>query len=171
MTLAKKTKKLLPTLARKKNLLPVLARKKSLFPSLGKKGGFVDRKRLVRPNHFNQSTELMNFGFTRRLPSSNIIETAKNFLIELATPGLERKDFKMETENSILTVTVDKKEETDQRYRRKEFSFNSFSRSFTLPENIHADRIEAHYENGILHLLIPKKAPSTIKQKREIRIT
>lgn len=170
MALLTKRKNLLPALAKKRNLLPALTRKRSLLPSIGKKKGSSESNKSVRQNPFNFDNELMNFAFGNRLPSANILETAKDFQLELAAPGLERKDFKLETDNSILTITVDKKEEKDQRFRRKEFSYNSFNRAFVLPENILSDKIDAHYENGILRVLLPKKEISTGKQKKEIKI-
>src|SRR5579859_4546974 len=73
----------------------------------------------------------------KSLPAVNVRETDKNFEIELAAPGLTKKDFKINAENGILTISSEKKEEKEQNekdYTRKEFSYNSFSRSFTLPE-------------------------------------
>ncbi|OFY87435.1 MAG: hypothetical protein A3F72_04200 [Bacteroidetes bacterium RIFCSPLOWO2_12_FULL_35_15] len=137
---------------------------------MGKKKGLSEGNKLFRQSPFNLDGELMNFGFGNRIPSANILETTKNYQLELAAPGLDRKDFKLETDNSILTITVDKKEEKDQRYRRKEFSYNSFNRAFALPENILSDKVDAHYENGVLRVLLPKKEISAIKQKKEIKI-
>lgn len=150
--------------------MALLTKAKSLFPALEKKKSSTERKSSLRPALLNLDNELMNFGFGNRIPSANILETTKNYQLELAAPGLERKDFKLETDNSILTITVDKKEEKDQRYRRKEFSYNSFNRSFALPENILSDKVDAHYENGVLRVLLPKKEIGTIKQKKEIKI-
>lgn len=150
--------------------MALLTKTKSFFPALAKKKSSTEGKSSLRPALLNLDSELMNFGFGNRIPSANILETTTNYQLELAAPGLERKDFKLETDNSILTITVDKKEEKDQRYRRKEFSYKCFNRSFALPENILSDKVDAHYENGVLRVLLPKKEISTIKQKKEIKI-
>ena len=97
----------------------------------------------------------------------------KNFKIELAAPGFDKKDFKVETDNGMLTISSEKekeeKEDTEN-YRRREFSFSSFRRSFQLPENSIQDKIEAKYENGVLKLTLPKKEISISKPKKEIKI-
>jgi HSP20 family protein len=121
------------------------------------------------------SPELFNFegSMVSNLPSVNITEGDKNFKIELAAPGFEKKDFKVETDNGMLTISSEKekedKEETDN-YRRREFSYSSFRRSFQLPENSIQDKIEAKYENGVLKLTLPKKEISISKPKKEIKI-
>jgi HSP20 family protein len=121
------------------------------------------------------SPELFNFegSLPSRIPSVNITEGDKNFKIELAAPGFDKKDFKVETDNGMLTISSEKekedKEETDN-YRRREFSYSSFRRSFQLPENSIQDKIEAKYENGVLKLTLPKKEISISKPKKEIKI-
>ena len=121
------------------------------------------------------SPELFNFegSLPSRIPSVNITEGDKNFKIELVAPGFDKKDFKVETDNGMLTISSEKekedKEETDN-YRRREFSYSSFRRSFQLPENSIQDKIEAKYENGVLTLTLPKKEISISKPKKEIKI-
>lgn len=95
------------------------------------------------------------------VPSVNIRETEKEFFVELAAPGLNKKDFKIAVENGMLTISAEKKlekEEKEKDFTRKEFSYSNFSRSFMLPENVNEDKIEAHYEDGILKLQVLKKA-------------
>jgi len=101
--------------------------------------------------------------FNRRLglsvPSANISETPKAYVLELATPGLKRDDFKLEVENHALTVSAEKQEEKKEKkngYSRKEYSFDSFSRSFTLPDSVKESDISASYADGILKITIPK---------------
>jgi len=97
--------------------------------------------------------------FKAQTPALNILELEKEFKLELAAPGLEKSDFKLHVENNLLTVSVEKKEEkTEQKenYRRREFSFHSFKRSFELPQNVDADAISAKYENGVLSVHVPK---------------
>ena len=94
-----------------------------------------------------------------KVPNVNIYEVANEYKIELAAPGLIKEDFKIELKNDNLSVWVEKKVETDYHkdYTRKEFEYNSFARSFVLPEGIDADKISATYTNGILYVSIGKK--------------
>lgn len=94
------------------------------------------------------------------VPSVNICETADNFQVELAAPGLEKSDFKLSVDRKLLNVSVEKEQTNkmqDRSYSRKEFSYQSFVRSFTLPEGADENGITAKYENGILNISIPKK--------------
>lgn len=107
------------------------------------------------------------------LPSVNITENHKNFTIEMAAPGLEKKDFKIEVDNGQLTVSAEKKneeKEEKENYRRREFSYQSFSRSFGLPDNSVPEKIDAHYQDGILKLTLPKKEATTATPKKEIKV-
>ena len=93
----------------------------------------------------------------------------------MAAPGMNREDFKVELDGNMLTITSEKKEEQEQkdgeRYTKKEFSYQSFQRSFQLhKEVVDADKIEAKYENGVLHLVIPKKEEVKQKPPRTIQI-
>ena len=111
-------------------------------------------------------------GFT--LPTVNVKETGKDYLVELAAPGLERKDFKVEIDNNLLSISVDKEEEKKEEgkdFTRQEFSFRSFRRSFELPENSKPDKIDAKYVDGILKLVIPKKEITAEKPKKEIAVS
>ena len=108
------------------------------------------------------------------IPSVNIKEGPKEFTLELAAPGMERKDFNIEVENNMLSISAEKKEEKkegDGEYSRREYSFNSFSRSFTLPENIKEDNIKAKYENGILKVILPKMKESPVKPAHKITVS
>ena len=114
--------------------------------------------------------------FSRRFsdPAANIIETPESFQLDLAAPGMKKDDFKIHLENNILTVSSeveDEKLEEGKNYTRKEFSYGSFSRSFTLPKIIDLERIRADYENGILKVLLPKKEEAKLEIKKEIKIT
>jgi HSP20 family protein len=107
------------------------------------------------------------------VPTANIKETPKEYEIELAAPGLTRKDFKVSVENEMLSISAEKteeKEEKDVDYSRREFSFNSFCRTFQLPENSKADKIDAKYENGILKVVIPKKEITVEKAVKQIAV-
>ena len=107
------------------------------------------------------------------LPAVNVKETDKNFEIEVAAPGLSKKDFKITVDNGVLTISSEKKEEKEQKekdYTRKEFSYSSFSRSFTLPENVNEDDVKANYENGLLKLDVAKKVITQTKDKKAIEV-
>lgn len=97
---------------------------------------------------------------TFSIPSVNIIENLPNFVIELAAPGLRKEDFTIEVEDDSLIIASKKVEEKtefpDSQYKRKEFNFKSFKRSFTLPESIDTEKIQANYENGVLKITLPK---------------
>jgi HSP20 family protein len=102
-------------------------------------------------------------------PQVNIHETADAFHLELNVPGRKKEDFKINVENGILTISFEKKEENSNegfKTVRKEFSFKSFKRSFNLDHQIEAENIQAKYENGLLKLLLPKKAEAkdSVKQ-------
>ncbi len=109
----------------------------------------------------NQTNDGLIFKTGRSIPAVNIKENDKNFEVEVAAPGMNKKDFKVEVENNVLTISAETKEEKEEKkenYSRKEFSYESFERSFTLPQDIvDADKIKAKYDNGILKIEIPKK--------------
>lgn len=107
------------------------------------------------------------------VPAVNVRETEKNFEIEVAAPGLSKKDFKITVDNGVLTVSSEKKEEKEQKekdYTRKEFSYSSFSRSFSLPENVNEDDVKANYEDGLLKLNVAKKLIAQPKAKKAIEV-
>lgn len=107
------------------------------------------------------------------LPAVNIKETKNDFNLEFASPGFSKKDFKIDLEDNILTVSAEKenekREETDT-FTKKEFSYNSFSRSFTLPKSVNSEKIDAKYNDGILKLSIPKKEEAKLLHKKEIKV-
>lgn len=99
------------------------------------------------------------FGRTVRIPAVNITEQKDAYKVSLAAPGLKKDDFKIEVDGNILTISSEKeenKEEKDKKFTRKEYSYSSFSRSFTLPEEINQEKIEAKYEDGVLKLSLPR---------------
>ena len=108
------------------------------------------------------------------VPSVNIKETADSFEVEMAAPGMDKKDFHVSLDGNTLTIASQKqkREETsDAGYSRKEFSYQAFQRSFVLPKDVVDDEhIAARYENGLLHLTIPKKEEARKKAPRLIEI-
>lgn len=106
-------------------------------------------------------------------PSANIIENEKDFLIELAVAGMNKKDFKINVEDDILSISVDRiesDEQVEKNYTRREFRYDGFSRSFSLPDNINQDEIKADYKNGVLNITLPKSEEAKVKG-REIKIS
>jgi HSP20 family protein len=111
--------------------------------------------------------------FGQNFPAVNINETTRDFNLEFAAPGFKKEDFKINLDENVLTISGEKEEEKNQenkRFTRKEYSFNSFSRSFTLPETVNGENIDAKYNNGILKLSIPKKEDTKILPKKEIKV-
>ncbi len=107
------------------------------------------------------------------VPSANVIENDKEFKLELSAPGFDKKDFKVEVSGGILSVSAEKehkKEEEKENYRKKEFSYSSIRRSFSLPENVLENKIDAKYDNGILKVLIPKNDKVENTSKRAITV-
>jgi len=108
------------------------------------------------------------------LPSVNIKENTDEFKVEVAAPGFDKGDFKLELNHDVLTISSEKQLENttteDEHYSKREFSYQSFTRSFTLPHTADSDRIDASYENGILRVSIPKKEDSKPKPSRMIEI-
>jgi len=108
------------------------------------------------------------------LPAVNIVESKEDYRIEVAAPGLNKDDFKINLENNVLTVSSekeDKHEENDEKVMRREFSYSSFSRSFTLPQTVNSEKIKASHKDGILQVIIPKKDEAREKPSREIKIS
>jgi len=109
-------------------------------------------------------------------PAVNIKENPDSYALEVAAPGMEKKDFKVELDNDVLTITAEKSTETSDSdegvYSRKEFSYQSLRRSFTFPQDIvDKERIEAKYKDGILHITIPKKENFIRSGIRQIEIS
>ena len=108
------------------------------------------------------------------VPSANIKESAEKFEIHIAAPSFAKDDFKIEVNNNVLTVCSEKKVENEtkegERFTRKEFSYQSFCRSFTLPIRADTEKISANYENGILAVDIPKKEEANPKPSKIIEI-
>lgn len=119
---------------------------------------------------FSEGTNLNLF--YGKLAATNTYETDKSYHLEISTPGFEKTDFKIKLENGMITVSADKKQEnttTEKNYVKREFNYQKFERSFTLPNNIDDEKILAEYKNGILIIELPKKA-NDIKNSKEINI-
>jgi HSP20 family protein len=107
------------------------------------------------------------------LPSVNLKETDTKIEVELAAPGMKREDFKVEIDHNVLMISSEKEEEKEEKkenYIRKEFNYQAFSRSFSLPETIDENKIEANYKEGILHVVIAKREGAMKKTVKTIPI-
>ncbi|WP_034043902.1 Hsp20/alpha crystallin family protein [Wocania ichthyoenteri] len=121
------------------------------------------------PTVFNSN---FNTGIT--LPKVNIKETADAFVVEMAVPGLKKSDFKLDLDNQVLSISTETKEENehkDENYMRREFGYSSFKRTFTLPESVNDEKIDARYKDGVLSILLPKKEEAKQKPARTIKIS
>src|SRR6478735_8660284 len=106
--------------------------------------------------------------FAATLPAVNVREDNDQFTIEVAAPGMKRDDFKVELDQNVLTILSHKEERQEeneaQNYTRREFNYQSFQRSFTLPENkVEGEKIAARYVDGILNINVPKKDEAKVK--------
>jgi len=101
-----------------------------------------------------------NNDFSFNSPATNIVETENEYKIELAAPGLNKEDFNLNLDQNLLTIEAKKEtkeEETTERFVKQEFNFSAFNRTFTLPDTVNANDINAVYENGVLSVVLPKK--------------
>ncbi|MAO10204.1 MAG: molecular chaperone Hsp20 [Flavobacteriaceae bacterium] len=142
----------------------LVRRNSNWFPSLLDE--IFTENRLDTPNYENFS-----------IPAVNIQEKNTNFVIELAVPGLSKENFNIEVDNNILKVSAEvtsgneeNTTENETKFTRKEFNYNGFKRSFTLPENINVENVNASYENGVLEITLPKKEEEKVL-KRMVEIS
>jgi HSP20 family protein len=111
--------------------------------------------------------------FSGSVPAVNVVENKEGFRIEVAAPGLQKSDFKLNLEKNQLTISAhqeQKNEEAGEKYTRREFKYSSFQRTFTLPNSVDGDRIEANYSEGILNVTLPKREEAKEKPARQIEI-
>lgn len=147
--------------------------------TLMKNDNLLNRFPTMFDDLFNR--DIFNWGLTNysdtntTIPAVNIKETTDNYEVEVAAPGMTKKDFKVQLEGNLLTISSEKtieKDEQDTKFLNREFSYQSFSRTFNLQKDVvDTDKIEAKYEDGVLHLLIPKKEEAKRKQPRMIEIS
>jgi HSP20 family protein len=121
---------------------------------------------------FNQLPARVNDEFVTSSVPVNIRENESAYLIEVVAPGMDKADFKVNVDNNILTISAEKKAESNkenERMVRREYTYRSFARTFTLDDSISADNIKAKYDNGVLNIELPKKEEVKI-QPKEISI-
>ncbi len=122
-------------------------------------------------NFFNENLWNTNSRWNH-IPATNIVEEKDAYELELAVPGYDKNDFKIDLENNVLTISSSKEEKHEEKnkdYSRREFTSTSFFRSFTLPETVETEKIGAKYENGILHVTLPK-VEEVKKIAKEIKV-
>jgi HSP20 family protein len=123
---------------------------------------------------FDDFTLNQDWGYQKAsLPAVNIITCEDQFDIELATPGNKKADFQIEVEDDVLIIsskTVSQSGDTETSYERKEFGYNSFQRSFNIPESVNTDKISATYKEGVLTVSLPKKEEALPQPKKLISI-
>ena len=147
-----------------------LQKRMETFPSL--KSVFSDFFETPLEKYFGDNFFTGN-AWMKQIPSTNISETDNNYKVEIAAPGLKKDDFKVTVDNGMLNISAEKeekKEEKDKNYTRKEYSYNSFSRSFYLPDTVMSDKLDAHYEDGVLHIMLPKKVEAK-KVVKEVKVS
>lgn len=113
-----------------------------------------------------------NDRLTSRVPAANVSESEDHYHVELAAPGLKKEDFKLSLDNNLLNISVEQQHENNnsqKRFSKREFSYNSWVRSFTLPESANAEQIEAVYTDGILKIDIAKREEAKMV-RRQIEI-
>ncbi len=107
------------------------------------------------------------------VPAVNIKEDRDDFIIEVAAPGLTKKDFNINVEDNVLIITSEKEyqdENKDEKYMRREFGYSSFRRTFSLPEGVDADKIKASHKDGVLTISLPKKEEAKARAPKQIKI-
>ncbi|HOZ78426.1 MAG TPA: Hsp20/alpha crystallin family protein [Ferruginibacter sp.] len=112
-------------------------------------------------------------GRTMNVPAVNITENENGYMVSLAAPGLKKGDFKIDVNGNMLTISSEKeenKEEKDKKFTRKEYNYSSFSRSFTLPDEINREKIEAKYEEGVLKIELPNREEVKKQSAKEITV-
>lgn len=110
------------------------------------------------------------------LPAVNVRETNDDYHIEVAAPGMKRDDFKVQLDNNVLTISSQREEKQEDNsqngeYSRREFSYQSFQRSFSLPESkVEGEKIASRYVDGGLHITIPKREEAKVKPAKQIKV-
>ena len=120
---------------------------------------------------FDNDTNFLGRQF--HIPSVNITENKDEYSVSLAVPGMKKDDFKIDVNGNMLTISCEKdetKKEKDKKYTRKEYSYSSFSRSFTLPDEVNREKIDARYEDGLLKISLPRKEEAKKTAAKQIAV-
>lgn len=120
----------------------------------------------------NEFVSNFNTGIT--LPAVNVLDNDEEYIVEMAVPGLKKSDFDVSIDNQLLTISAEKNtenEDTNENFTRREFGYSSFKRTFSLPETVETDKVNAKYEEGILKVTLPKREEAKKKPLRQIKIS
>ena len=126
------------------------------------------------PSFFNDDFFPVLPNRTNSVPAVNIREDEKSYALDLAVPGLDKKDLNIDINEDVLTISSESKNETEESkdgFRRKEFSYRAFTRSFYIPEDVNREMIEANYKDGILSVNLPKQEEEKSKVTKKIEIS
>jgi len=126
------------------------------------------------PNFFNDDFFTVLPNRTSSVPAVNIREDEKSYALDLAVPGLDKKDLNIDINEDVLTISSESKNETEESkdgFRRKEFSYRAFTRSFYIPEDVNREMIEANYKDGVLSVNLPKQEEEKSKVTKKIEIS
>lgn len=129
---------------------------------------------MFKPDWFGGTTNVNRIGMS--VPAVNIQENEDNFIVEVAAPGKSREDFKLELDNDVLSISSEEKKENETaekngNFTRREFSYSTFKRAFTLPESVDSEKIAATYKDGVLEINLPKREEAKVQPKRMIEIS
>lgn len=126
------------------------------------------------PGLFDDDSFQATSGLNRSMPAVNIREDGNSFALDLAIPGINKKDIKIDLNEDLLTISHEVRNESEKNsndYKRREFSCSSFCRSFQVPENVNRDKIEASYRDGILNITLPKFEEEKHKLTRQVIVS
>ncbi|MDQ7916852.1 Hsp20/alpha crystallin family protein [Mesonia sp. MT50] len=128
---------------------------------------------LLKTDWLGETSNVNNIGVS--IPAVNIKESEDNFLVEVAAPGKGKEDFNIELNHDVLTISSENKKENKEdekgKFTRREFSYHTFKRAFSLPETVDHKKINASYERGVLLINLPKKEEAKVQPKRLIEIS
>ena len=144
-------------------------------------GTQLSRQREAVPSMFNDFFRPWNewfdnggfMGRTLSMPAVNISEAKDSYHVSLAVPGMKKDDFKVDVEGNMLTISSEKsetKEANEEKYTRKEYNYSSFSRSFTIPDDVEIEKIDARYQDGELKLTLPRKEEAKKSSAKKISV-
>lgn len=125
------------------------------------------------PNFFDDDFFPVLNSRTSSMPAVNIKEDEKNYFLDLAIPGMDKKDLNISINEDVLTISSELKNETSEErdgYKKKEFNYSSFCRSFYIPDNVNRDKIEANYKDGVLTVSLPKMEEEKKNLSRQVTI-
>lgn len=140
------------------------------FKSLPSLSSWMDD--IINKSFGNEFMSNFNTGIT--LPAVNVLDNDEEYIVEMAVPGLKKSDFDVSLDNQMLSISAElntENEETSENYTRREFGYSSFKRSFSLPETIEIEKINAKYEDGILKVILPKRDEAKKKPIKQINIS